>query len=427
MSLIISTALIRFAGMFFGFLVGIQLARYLGIEEYGIYSTVMAIVSIFMIPTEMGLPRLLTREVARDISHEKSEAKEILRWSIIQVIKASLLTTAVLGLYYYFSFNDKIGRPLLYASMLIPLTAFLNIYCATLRGLHFVVLSQVFDTIIRYTIYSLLLFFCFLWWGSISASEAFLLAALSITLPLVLSIFFISRKFGKIFSEKINKINSIKSKKYWSSAIPMALTEGMVVIRSNFQILLLGSMVSLTDVGVFKIAASTILILALPITIVNLALAPVIARMHRENKFSELSQLLKKASVFLFSSTFVLFIPFVFFGDEIFSIVFGVEYSAASKPFNILGFGMVVSGFFGANAITLNMIGHERYVFKSGLYSLILLLIISPPMIYLWKDLGAAWASSLALVYWSTLLWLFCRNKTRLEASLLSLRSSYKY
>ena len=41
-SLIIGTAAVRIAGLFLSFFVGIQLARYLGIEEYGIYSTVMA-------------------------------------------------------------------------------------------------------------------------------------------------------------------------------------------------------------------------------------------------------------------------------------------------------------------------------------------------------------------------------------------------
>lgn len=422
-SLIKGTAAVRIAGLFLSFFVGIQLARYLGVEEYGIYSTVMAIISIFMIPTELGLPRLLTREVARDVTSEKSEAKSIFRWALIQVIKASVLTTAALGCYYFFSGDQEIRRPLIYAAALIPLTALLNIYGATLRGLHFVVVSQVFDTLFRYAFLAFLLFITFFIWGGISAGEALLLSSLSILLPLFLSHIYINRKLkGSIFNN-VHEIDKFKSRMYWNSAIPMALTEGMVVIRSNFQILALGVIASIIDVGVFKIAASTLVILTLPITVINIALAPLIARMHKENKIKELAELLKKASIFLFATTLTLFAPFIFFGAEIFLKVFGLDYIDAAEPFYVLGMGMVVSSFFGANAITLNMIGYEKYVFKSGVYSLILLLLISPPLIYYWQSIGAAWGSSIALVYWSLLLWLFCRKKVGLEASLLSLRN----
>ena len=369
----------------------------------------------------------LTREVARDTTLEKTEAKSIFRWALIQVAKASLLTTAALVIYYVISGDEKIGHPLLYASALIPLTALLNIYGATLRGLRFVVMSQVFDTLFRYTSFASLLFIFFVLWGDIKASEAFFLSAVSVLLPLVFSHIYINRRLhGGVFSS-VYKIDNFKSKIYWRSAIPMALTEGMVVIRSNFQILALGAITSIVDVGVFKIAASTLLILSLPITIINLALAPHIARMYKESEVDDLAELLTKASVFLFVATLVLFAPFAFFGEALFSIIFGIEYASAAEPFYVLGIGMVISGFFGANAITLNMIGHEKYVLKSGIYSLILLLAISPPLIYYWQSVGAAWASSLALVYWSFLMWLFCKKYIGLETSLLSLKNIDKF
>jgi len=421
-SLIKGTAVVRIVGLFLSFLVGIQLARYLGVEEYGIYSTVMATISIFMIPTELGLPRLLTREVARDITSEKNEAKSIFLWTLKQVIKASILTTAALVCYYLFSNDQNIKQPLIYAAALIPLTALLNVHGATLRGLHFVVVSQVLDTLFRYAFLAILLFTTFLIWGSISASEALLVSSLAILLPLFISHIYINKQFNGNVFRNVRKINKIESRDYWSSAIPMALTEGMVVIRSNFQILALGILSSITDVGIFKIAASTLVILTLPITVINIALAPLIARMHKEGKTQELSNLLKKVSMFLFFATFCLFIPFVFFGTEIFSKVYGLEYIDAAKPFYILGGGMVISSFFGANAVTLNMIGYEKYVLKSGVYSLILLLFLSPLLIYYWQSIGAALASSVALVYWSVLLWLFCRKEVGIEASIFSLR-----
>tara|TARA_B110000211_G_C14093313_1_gene560844 strand:- start:11160 stop:12473 length:1314 start_codon:yes stop_codon:yes gene_type:complete len=419
-SLIWGTASIRFIGLLLGFLIGVQLARYLGVENYGVYSTVMSIISILMIPTEMGLPRLLTREVARDLTADKNEAIAIFRWAFFQVIFASIITIMLLAAYGMLNSDSKITVPLLWASLLIPLTALLNIYCAALRGMHLVAVSQIFDTLIRYIIFSLLLFMFFNLYESVGINEALLLSSISILLPLMFSHIYLRKVFvGQIFKNS-NRISFDKARIYWSSLIPMALTEGMVVIRSNLQILTLSIMASLSDVGVFKIAASTMLILSMPITIVNLSLAPVIARLYAENKKDELSELLEKVSVFLVISTLSGFIPFIFYGEEIFGFVFGIEYEMANDMFFILGLGMVLSSVFGACSITLNMTGHEKYVLKSGVYSLILLITLSLPCIYYLQGEGAAIASTVAVIYWSFLMWTFCKKTVGLDTSLLS-------
>ena len=46
------------------FAVGVQLARLLGVEGYGYYGIALSVVTIAGIPGEMGLSRLVTREVA---------------------------------------------------------------------------------------------------------------------------------------------------------------------------------------------------------------------------------------------------------------------------------------------------------------------------------------------------------------------------
>lgn len=422
LSLLKGTALVRIIGLLLGFLVGIQLARYLGVKEYGIYSTVMAVVSILMIPTELGLPRLLTREIARDSSLTKYQSKTIIQWALKQVIRTSILSTALLIIYYNFSNTNKIGLPLLYASALIPLTALLNIHAATLRGLNFIVSSQVLDTLVRFTLFTILLFTSYFFLEKINASYAIFLSAISVLVPLVFSHLYLKQKLpGKLFNSAY-KINKTKSREYWSSAIPMALTEGMMIIRSNFQVLALGLIASLVDVGIFKIATATLFILSLPITIVNISLSPLIARINESGNIDELSKLLHKAAVFLFSTTLILFLPFIFFGQEIFSKAYGADYIEAVQPFYILGLGMLISAFFGANSMALNMMGYEKYVLKSGVYSLLLLLVLSIPLIYGFTTIGAAIASSLALVYWHISMWLFCKKNLQLDTSLLSLK-----
>lgn len=425
-SLIMGTAIIRIIGLGLGFLIGIQLARYLGVKEYGLYATIMSIIALVMLPTEMGLPRLLTREVSRVISGDILEIKKIFYWSLSQVVKTSvLIAISIIGYTIFFSQKDD-SYILLFACILVPLTAFLNIYCATLRGLHFVSSSQVFDTILKNGLYSFLLFISFYFFKTINAQSAIFLSALSVFVSLIISHIFLNNKIKKLWAFNVEKVDKKKSKEYWGSAIPMALIEGMVVIRSNFQILLLGFLSTLIEVGIYKIAISTLFILSLPVTIVNVALAPKISQLFKKKDLHNLSIILHKSVIFLFISTFILFIPFILFGGEIFSLVYGNEYDTANDIFIILGAGMLISSFFGISAIFLNMVGYEKYVLKSGLYSLILMLLISLPAVYFWKGVGAAISSSLALIYWSVLMWKFSKNIVGFETSLFSLINLFK-
>ena len=55
---------VHLVGMLFAFLVGVQLARGLGVEGYGQYGIAMAAIALASIPGEFGLSRLVTREVA---------------------------------------------------------------------------------------------------------------------------------------------------------------------------------------------------------------------------------------------------------------------------------------------------------------------------------------------------------------------------
>src|SRR5690606_17389976 len=72
---------LRLLGVGFSFLVGIQLARGLGVEGYGIYGLAMSIIAVLTIPTEFGLPQLLTREVAAAQSRgDFGRIRTIIRW-----------------------------------------------------------------------------------------------------------------------------------------------------------------------------------------------------------------------------------------------------------------------------------------------------------------------------------------------------------
>src|SRR5690606_24388717 len=144
---------LRIAGMGFGFLVGVQLARGLGAEGYGIYGVAMSIIALLTVPTEFGLPQLLTREVAAaHVKQDWGRMKGILGWStrgwmrIAAAVGAAVMAWLLLagqGL------RSTLGSTLLVGLLMVPLVALVALRSAALRGLQLIVRGQVPDVLLR--------------------------------------------------------------------------------------------------------------------------------------------------------------------------------------------------------------------------------------------------------------------------------------
>ena len=73
---------IKVFGLGFSLLTAVVLARVLGPEQYGIYSYVLAIVSILAIPAMFGLPSLVVRETAKaEVKQEWGKMRGLWFWA----------------------------------------------------------------------------------------------------------------------------------------------------------------------------------------------------------------------------------------------------------------------------------------------------------------------------------------------------------
>jgi O-antigen/teichoic acid export membrane protein len=99
--------------------------------------------------------------------------------------------------------------------------------------------------------------------------------------------------------------------------------------------------------------------------------------------------------------------------------VFGQEFAPAYGALMIMAVGQLVSAAFGPNATLLNMSGQEKRVTRAMLVALIvnaaLILLLVPSM----GNVGAAWATSIALVTWNFLAWWDCRRFVGFDTSVL--------
>lgn len=422
---VIGSAGLRIAGMFFSFLVGVQLARGLGVEGYGVYGLAMAIITLLTVPTEFGLPQLLTREVAAaQIAKDWGRLCGILKWSGKIVLLISVVITVAVVIWLAAierDFSSALSMTLIAGLLMVPLVALGNLLSATLRGLQYIVKGQFPDTLVRPASFSLLLFLIPLVSVPLNSVLAMGLGALSAACAFGAAL---AMLWKYLPSETYTAIPRIQSHDWWSSALPMALTEGMRVLQGHLVILLLGFMVTVAMVGLFRVAGSMLLLINFPVSLFNVVGAPIIARLYAQGDRARLQRLLSWVALGMVSSTLLLTLPFFFAGVPLLSTVFGEEFGDANTPLLILCGGALLNAFFGANAALLNMTGHQVRVTRASVVSLVLLVVTSLPLIILFDVVGAAIANALAMLAWNILMWLDARRLLILDTSLLHLFKS---
>lgn len=315
------------------------------------------------------------------------------------------------------------GRTLLIASVLIPFIAFISLQGAALRGLLHIVKGQVPDTLIRPAVYSLLLLLLYLCAVPLSPVLAMAAGVVAACVALVVAWAILRRTLPR---ESLGVQPSRAGRTWFSASLPMALTEGMRIIQGQAAIVALGWLSTLATVGHFRVAASTLGVVSMPLTVFNTVTAPMIARLHATGDRQRLQRLLTHAALGMTAATTLLSLPFLVAGEPLMAYVFGQDFAASAPIIRILCIGVVVNGVFGTNAILLNMTGFERRVTRASIVSASLLFVMLFLLASKYDGQGAAWAVALALTMWNVLLWIDAKRLVGVDTSMFGFVRNFR-
>ena len=418
---------LRLAGMGLVFLVGVQLARGLGAEGYGTYGLAMSIIAMLMVPTEFGLPQLLTREVAT--AHARQDwgtIKGVLRWATRVSILMAVITAASVIAWLSFSgeaLMSQLSMTLMAGVAMIPVVAQVSMRAAALRGLQEIVKGEFPDVFLRPFFYALLLFAVPLLIVPLTPSIAMALGAVSAVLALLVAERVLHDALPKAVEQAV-AVTSVRA--WWLSTLPMAATNGLGVLRGNLLVLVIGAMVTIGDVGNYRIATSIIGIVLFPVSILNTVAAPYIASLHTVKNTDALKKLLFTVSVGSALGILLLSIPFFVAGDWLIAYVFGEEFVPANMVVLILCTGLFLSNLFGGNVVLLNMTGHHRDVMLISAFSLVLLAAAAYFLIDRFALTGAAAAFVISNISSDFLMWVVAKKRLGMGASIFLFSSLSK-
>jgi len=355
-------AIVRIAGMALTFLVGVQLARHLGPEGYGIYGTVMAVVLIMLVPAQMGLHALAIRDISVAMAtRDFGAAKGAIMWFSVAIAVASLLVGGIgAGITLLFGSPDKLNtHAYLWGCITVPLMAVSTLGVSILRGFNRVLTAQLYDALLRPSLLAVAIFTATLAFSSFDASTAVALQAATSAGALFITVL----KVVSLLTSEITQATSKARPDEWRrSAMSITGTEIVRTVDGQYAVFLVGMLASLHDAGIFRVALATAGFIGLPLTLINLVVMPYIAQFHATDDVKRLKMIVSGAAIFTFGSTLLIALASAAFGEVMLAKVFGTAYRDGWSILMLLSLGFAVNGFFGSLGGLLNMTGHERVV-----------------------------------------------------------------
>jgi O-antigen/teichoic acid export membrane protein len=415
------TGAVQLLGMAVGFLVGVQLARGLGVSGYGYYGIAMAVITLATIPGTLGIPKLVTREVAAAQSRGDAGAIHgVLRWADRTCWRISVAIAFALAIGAAIAWArgaPLLGAAILFGAPMIALLPLASIRAGALRGLHDIVLGQFSNMLVRPLAMSILLFVGFSAGVAIGAPTAMALNSVTAVGALVLTQYWLARRLPAG-----EPVRSAEQERGWmASSIPMALTDAVQSLQQQLSVLVLGILAAPAEVGLFRVAIAILPVIAVPTTVVNVVVLPMISRLHSEGDRPRLQRLVTASALMRFTGVVLLSLPLLFAAEPLLRLVFGESYVPAANTIRIVAFASMIGSAFGPNAAVLNMTGHERRVTRAVSIALILNVAVIALLAPRLGSLGSAIGILAGQICWNLLLWIEAKRRLSVETSIFGI------
>ena len=402
-------------GTFLGFLVGVQLARGLGIENYGVYGFCMALASLGATFASGGVQLLATRETAALLATEKREELwDFLQWAFKVVLRLSVASGATAAIVVWTQTGSTITA--IFVALTVLTLALLALVGATIRGSGAIVAGQSLNAVLKPLFVAVALALWAITLGNILPEHALGIGVAAALLAIAIGLVSIRH----LFHRQNTSVASTDPTPWRRAATTMGVTTIISAADAALPLLLLGVFVASVEVGAYRVAASALVLVAMPVTIVSIMAPAMAARLYALADRRRLALLASAASIFTVVSTSLLAAILFFYGEQLISVIFGAEYRAAWTPLMLLSGGAVLSSLGGISIALLHVSGHEKLVTLAFGLALLLAASLAPWMVPTYGANGAAIIAVASIALRELILIAACLIKLRIDPSILS-------
>lgn len=411
---------LRIAGLASTFLLGVILARVLGPTEFGIYGLVISVAAVVMMIALLGTPQLAVRELSvRSARGDWAGVKGLIGKFGAATLAASLALGALAIGATWLLDNDPQGRMLYVAqgAMIAILMVVTSLIAAELRGLGAMFKGQVIDIAVRPAAVFIVALALVLAGTQLRASDALWIQVGVAIMVAVISLFWIR----SALPVEAHNVSASRDIPWLRAALPLGAVDVLRQLDGTYGMLIVGALASGVDLGIYRVALSCAVVVAMPVTILHIIQAPTVSRLHDFGHTEQLQRLLSTTSAALFAIVLPIVAASWLIGRPAIVLVFGAEYANAWLPLFLLCVGQLLFAFFGMGPILLAMCHGERALTRIYLAAVGLGAASAVPLIHAYGAAGAAAAQILSMTVIGFLSWRYGRRTLGVDVTFLPL------
>ena len=389
--------------------VNILLARLLSPNDMGSFFLILSIISTFTIIGQWGLGRGLVKLVASELASGNTDrahtaiSSAFIIVASISIILALLMTSPV---------GEWFVHKLSGTDFLVPITGLIGLWIIiralqgivseSFRGFHDIQKATIFGGMLTAVISLLLYFSVWLQSGHVELQAAVKLMVYAATISLIIGSVLLTKKVGRFVLSKKSEISKV-----YRFGLPLMITNISLFATLEVHIWVLAYFQPETEVALYGASLRLVLLLAMPLTIINAVIPPMIADMYSQKQFDRVQSLLQKSATIVSVPAIIIFIVIMLYGSEILGLVYGDNYTQAYIPFIVLAVGQLINVLTGSPGVLLTMSGHERVVMKTAFIAGCMGVIASLIGVQAYGALGAATGYAVGIIINNTSMWAY--------------------
>lgn len=381
------------------FLTYILIPRYYGVETFGAFNIIFALLVISSVLARIGLDTYVLRVISTlennsiEISLFLKEVFKILLISSIVVSFIIMLFIDYLDIYFFKSLD---ARTYLYwlALLVLPYTVF-NVVPEIFRG---------FDDIKIYSFFRNL--------SQNFTLAIFLLTSIYFSLDyspihmLYLTVIFISLSVSIVLYKFLKKKNItlfIKGKyepKILKNSYPMFLATSIMFIMSYIDSFMIAYYLDEYQVGIYSACINISMIITFIPTAIGGYISPKVSYYYSNNEIFKVKSIFKNSLLIIILVTIPIFL-FIYFYAELLLGFFGSAFIVATTTLLIVNIAFLSEALCGPVGFILNMTDNQHLFMRILVISLIINIVFNALLIPTYGINGAAIAMMLSMFFWT--------------------------
>ena len=404
-------------GRAFGYGSRIIIARFIGVDGYGLISLGFAALTMAAALAAIGLPSGITRYVS--FYKGKEDARRI-KGTIISAIKMNFPISVIFTLLLFFG-ADWISIHVFHDANLTPILRIFSIAVPFLVLARDLLSATVGFQEMRYNVYTENIFnevlklgaiviLVTLGFGVIGAAWGWVLAI--VLMPFV-AFYFLEKKVFPIFNTKIKAI-SVK-RELFAFSWPLIFVGMAGIVMGFMDTLMLGYFCSAYEVGIYNAVLPTAELIKMPTVIFASIFMPVITELYARGKYADIKNTYSAVTKWILALAFPAFLLMALFSDDVIKILFGTEYVIGAEALTILSFGFLISTVFARTSSIIVVFGRTRITMSCYLTGSVANFCLNFYLIPIFGVNGAAMATASSLIFLGALYFIFSYRISKMQ------------